>query len=283
LLSILFGLGASLGWGAGDYTGGLASRKIGAYRTVFYGEIIGILAILIVAVVIVGEPLPTGRAVMMASLAGTLGTIGLLMLYHSMTLGLMSIATSVSALLAAALPVTFGMFSEGLPSPTTILGFGFALFAVWMISKSDGSMTDTLRRVAHLADLKLPLLAGIGFGFYFIFMNEAAKTSTFWPMVVSRTCGLILTALFMLFRRIPLKVQAGTWMILVLNGLFDVSGNTFFIMASQTGRLDVAAILGSLYPGGTVLLAWIFLKERLSRNQWIGIFAALIAIVLLTI
>jgi len=280
LLSILFGLGSALGWGAGDYTGGLASRKIGAYRTVFYGEIIGILAILIVAVVIVGEPLPAGRAVIMASLAGTLGTIGLLMLYHSMTLGLMSIATSVSALLAAALPVAFGMFSEGLPSLTTILGFVFALFAVWMISQSDGRMDDIL---AHLADLKLPLLAGIGFGFYFIFMNEAAKTSTFWPMVVSRTCGLILTAIFMLFRRISLKVEAGTWTTLVLNGLFDVSGNAFFIMATQTGRLDVAAILGSLYPGGTVLLAWIFLRERLSRNQWIGIFAALIAIVLLTI
>jgi len=145
LLSILFGLGASLGWGAGDYTGGLASRKIGAYRTVFYGEIIGILAILIVAVVIVGEPLPAGRAVIMASLAGTLGTIGLLMLYHSMTLGLMSIATSVSALLAAAMPVAFGMFSEGLPSLTTILGFVFALFAVWMISQSDGRMNDILR------------------------------------------------------------------------------------------------------------------------------------------
>ena len=280
MLSILFGLGSSLGWGAGDYTGGLASRKIGAYRTVFYGEIIGILAILIVAVVIVGEPLPAGRAVIMASLAGTLGTIGLLMLYHSMTLGLMSIATSVSALLAAAMPVAFGMFSEGLPSLTTILGFVFALFAVWMISQSDGRMDDIL---AHLADLKLPLLAGIGFGFYFIFMNEAAKTSTFWPMVVSRTCGLILTTIFMLFRRISLKVEAGTWTILVLNGLFDVSGNSFFIMATQTGRLDVAAILGSLYPGGTVLLAWIFLRERLSRNQWIGIFAALIAIVLLTI
>jgi drug/metabolite transporter (DMT)-like permease len=280
LLSILFGLGASLGWGAGDYTGGLASRKIGAYRTVFYGEIIGILAILIVAIIIVGEPLPTSRAVMMASLAGTLGTIGLLMLYHSITLGLMSIATSVSALLAAAMPVAFGMFSEGLPNLTTILGFVLALFAVWMISQSDGRMEDIL---AHLADLKLPLLAGIGFGFYFIFMNEAAKTSTFWPMVVSRTCGLILTAIFMLFRHIPLKVQAGTWIILVLNGLFDVSGNAFFIIATQTGRLDVAAVLGSLYPGGTVLLAWIFLRERLSRNQWIGIFAALMAIVLLTI
>jgi drug/metabolite transporter (DMT)-like permease len=280
LLSILLSLAASLGWGAGDFTGGLASRKIGAYRTVFYGELIGILAILILAAVIVGEPLPTGRAAIMALLAGTLGTIGLLLLYHSMTIGLMSIATPVSALLAAAMPVVFGMFSEGLPDLATILGFGFALFAVWMISRNDGSVTDIL---AHLADLILPLLAGIGFGCYFIFMNEAVKTSTYWPMVISRSSGCILTALFMLFRRISFKVRADTWTLLVLNGLSDVSGNAFFVMATQIGRLDVAAVISSLYPGGTVLLAWIFLKERLSRSQWTGILAALTAIVLLTI
>jgi drug/metabolite transporter (DMT)-like permease len=282
LLSILFGLGAALGWGAANFTGGMASRKTGAYRAVFYSELIGILAILIVAAVIVGEPLPAGRALMMALTAGTLGTIGLLMLYQAMTLGLMSIATSVSALLAAALPVVFGMFREGLPNLATILGFGFALFAVWMISQSKGSVTDTIR-VAHLADLKLPLLAGIGFGCYFIFINEAVRTSTFWPMVTSRTGGLVLTTLFMLFRRDSWKVQAGTWTMIVLNGLLDVSGNTFFIIASQTGRLDVAVVLSSLFPGATVLLAWVFLRERLSRNQWIGIIAALIAIVLLTI
>ncbi|MCJ7433024.1 MAG: DMT family transporter, partial [Anaerolineales bacterium] len=235
MLSILFGLGAALGWGAADFTGGLASRKTGAYRAVFYGEIVGILALLIV-VGFAGESLPPGRVWMMALIAGTLGTIGLLMLYHAMTLGLMSIATPISALLAAALPIVVSIFRDGLPSPTTILGFGFALFAVWMISQSEGGVTDTLR-VAHLADLKLPLLAGIGFGCYFIFMHEAVRTSTYWPMVISRTGGLTLTTLFMLFRRDSWKVQAGAWALIVLNGLLDVSGNTFFVIASQAGRL----------------------------------------------
>jgi uncharacterized membrane protein len=217
---------------------------------------------------------------MMALMAGTLGTLGLLLLYHAMNLGLMSIATPVSALLAAALPVVVSMLREGLPSLTTIIGFGVALFAVWMISQSEGGVTDIL---AHLTDLKLPLLAGIGFGCYFIFMHEAVQTSTFWPMVISRTGGLLLTTLFMLFRRDSWKVQAGAWTLIVLNGLLDVSGNTFFVIASQAGRLDVAAVLSSLFPGATVLLAWVFLKERLSRNQWIGIFAALMAIVLFTL
>ena len=112
MLSILFGLGSALSWGAGDFTGGLAARKSGAYRTVFYGEVIGTV-VLIIAVMIIGEPLPDLRIWLISMFAGVLGSIGLLLLYHSMTLGLMSIAAPVSALLAAALPVVAGIFIEG--------------------------------------------------------------------------------------------------------------------------------------------------------------------------
>ncbi len=281
MLSILFGLCAALGWGAGDFTGGLASRKTGAYRTVFYGEVIGIF-ILFFVIMAFGEPIPNRRAWLFAMLAGALGTMGLILLYHSMTLGLMSIAAPVSALLAAALPVVVGIFREGLPEWMTFIGFGFALFAVWMISQGEGGITDI---VSHLTDLKLPLLAGIGFGSYFVFMHEATNTgATIWPMVASRSGGLILITTYMLFTRSPWKVEdSSAWSIITLNGILDISGNVFFILASQSGRLDVAAVLSSLFPGATVVLAWIFLKERLSRNQWIGILSALAAIVLMTI
>ncbi len=281
MLSISLGLIAALGWGAGDFTGGLASRKTGAHRTVLYGEIIGIF-ILFLIIAVVGEPVPNLRSWMFAMLAGALGTLGLVLLYHAMTLGLMSIATPVSALLAAALPVVIGVFREGLPAWTTFIGFGFALFAVWMISQGEDGVTDIL---AHLADLKLPLIAGIGFGLYFVLMHEATNTgSTIWPMVASRSGGLILITAYMLISRTAWKVEdVSAWPVIALNGLLDISGNVFFILASQMGRLDVSAVLSSLFPGATVMLAWIFLKERLSRNQWIGIGAALIAIILMTI
>ncbi|MBK7318597.1 GRP family sugar transporter [Candidatus Villigracilis affinis] len=281
MLSIFLGLLAALGWGAGDFTGGIASRKTGAYRTVLYGEVIGIFVLFFV-IAIFSEPIPDLRSWMFAMLAGALGTLGLVLLYHAMTLGLMSIATPVSALLAAALPVVVGIFREGLPAWTTFIGFGFALFAVWMISQGEDGVTDIL---AHLADLKLPLIAGIGFGLYFVLMHEATNTgSTIWPMVASRSGGLILITVYMLVTRSSWKVEdASAWPIITLNGILDISGNVFFILAGQMGRLDVSAVLSSLFPGATVILAWIFLKERLSLNQWIGIAAALTAIVLMTI
>lgn len=281
MLSILFGLGAALGWGAGDFTGGLASRKTGAYRAVFYGEVVGIIFLLII-VKISGESLPNQRVWLLAMLAGALGTVGLILLYHSMTLGLMSIATPVSALLAASLPVLVGIFREGIPQILTVTGFGFALFAVWMISQGENGVTNIL---AHLSDLKLPLLAGIGFGLYFVFMHEATSTgATIWPMVASRSGGMILITAYMLITRSPWKVEdSSAWPMIIINGVLDISGNLFFILAGQAGRLDVAAVLSSLFPGATVMLAWIFLKERLTRNQWIGIGSALIAIVLMTI
>ena len=280
MLSIIFGLASALTWGAGDFTGGLAARKVGAFRSVFYAEVIGIVFLFIV-VSVTGEPMLASRSAIFALVAGALGTIGLMLLYHSMAIGVMSIAAPVSALLAAMLPVVVGMFTEGLPDFLTVIGFGFALVAVWMVSQSEGGVKDIL---SHLSDLKLPLLAGIGFGFYFVFMNEATGSGgAFWPMIFSRTGGLTLITTYLIITRSEWKIDVSSLPIITANGILDLGGNFFFILASQAGRLDVASVLSSLFPGATVVLAWIFLKERLNRNQWIGIVAALIAIVLMTI
>lgn len=279
MLSIIFGLASALSWGAGDFTGGLAARKVGAYRSVFYGEVIGIIA-LFIAVGATGEPILNSRSAIFAVVAGALGTVGLMLLYHAMAGGLMSIAAPVSALLAATLPVTVGMFTEGLPDYLTMSGFGFALLAVWMISQSENGVKDIL---SHLSDLKLPLLAGIGFGCYFVLMHEATRSGgTLWPMIFSRSGGIVLITTYLLITRSPWRIDTSALPIISANGILDLGGNFFFILASQAGRLDVASVLSSLFPGATVVLAWIFLKERLNRNQWIGIAAALIAIVLMT-
>jgi drug/metabolite transporter (DMT)-like permease len=279
LLAIILGLTSAVAWGAADFTGGLASRKTGAYRAVFYGEILG-LAMIFVAAWIAWQPALSWSIWLLAMLAGALGTTGLLLLYYSMTKGLMSIATPVSALLAAILPVAIGSFAEGRPGILTLLGFAFALAAVWFISQSQSGMRDIL---AHLADLQLPFLAGIGFGLYFVLMHAATRHATLWPMVASRVGGILIIAVYMAISHETWKPARSAASMILLNGVLDICGNLFFVLAGQAGRLDVAAVLSSLYPGSTVLLAWIFLRERLSRTQWLGIFAALVAIVLITL
>ena len=128
----------------------------------------------------------------------------------------------------------------------------------------------------------LPLLAGLGFGSYFIIMHYATEgtSSTVWPMIASRSMATVMLFALVLIRRESFSVQRDAWGVLLTNAVLDVGGNFFYLTALQFGRLDISAVLSSLYPGATVVLAWIFLKERITRTQWVGILTALIAIAL---
>lgn len=276
--SVLFGLVSAISWGGGDFFGGLASRKTGAYRAVLYGEFFGLL-MLFGAAAVLREPLLSWQKILLAGAAGAIGSIGLLILYQAMETGQMSIATPVSALLAAALPVAVGTVMDGLPSLTKLAGFAFALAAVWLVAQEYSEKTQLMR----LSDLRLPLMAGLCFGTYFIIMHQASDEAVVWPMVASRSAGMLALLAFLFFRRESWQVTSSAWLLIAANALMDVGGNAFYILAGQTGRLDVAAVLSSLYPGTTVLLAWLILKEKINRLQWLGILTALVAIALMTI
>ena len=279
MLSILYGIASALSWGAGDFAGGLSSRKVGAYRAVFYADFFGLL-VLIAAYFIYPETLPAARVIRVSAIGGMLGTVGLLILYYSLTKGQMSIAAPVSALFAAVLPVIVGSITEGLPGLFQLIGFVLALAAVWLISQGDGSF-----HISRLSDLRLPVLAGLGFGCYFIFLHSATQDTTaiLWPMIISRVAGTLLVLAFVLARREPLSVPRGAWDVVLINATLDLAGNFFYLLASRAGRLDIAAVLSSLYPGATVILAWLLLKERITRWQMAGILLALGAITLFTL
>lgn len=281
MISILYGIASAISWGAGDFAGGLASRKLGAYRAVFYADLVGLFVVL-PFLALFREPLPATMVLVNAAVGGVLGSFGLLVLYYSLSVGKMSIAAPVSALFAALLPVVVGLFTEGLPTLIQFTGFAFALAAVWLISQGD--VTERFR-LERLSDLRLPVLAGLGFGCYFIFIHYASKDSTsiLWTMIASRAAGTLVVWFVVLARRESFAVARTAWLVVFLNAALDVSGNFFYILASQTGRLDVAAVLSSLFPGSTIILAWLILKERITRVQVVGILLALVAIVLFTI
>lgn len=279
MLSILFGLSSAITWGAADFCGGLASRKAKAYQAVLFGEAVG-LAILLATLLLSGEKWIGWLAWLLCTIAGSMGVLGLLLFFQAMSKGQMSVAAPVSALTAAILPVIVGSFVEGFPGWLTMAGFVLALAAIWFISQPDGGPKSLRLR---LADLSLPLIAGVSFGVYLILIHRGSQNGLFWPMVSSRFSGVVTMVVYTLVTRQPFLPSKSIWPLLVLNGILDVSGNGLYILAGQAGRMDVAAVLASLYPASTVVLAGLFLHERLNRLQLAGILAALAAIVLMTV
>jgi uncharacterized membrane protein len=269
-----FGLISAAGWGSGDFCGGLAARRSRVYGVVFVSQSVGLLLLAALALLL-SEPVPDPGDLLLAGLAGIVGVGGLVALYRGLAVGRMGMVAPVSAVVSAVVPLGFGLFLEGLPSVQQMLGFAIALFAVWFISSTrDG-------RRSELRELGLPALAGLGLGTFLIVIARASEVSILWPLVAARTTSVAILLLLMALTSRRERPPAGRLPLMALAGLLDTGGNAFYALAAQVGRLDMAAVLSSLYPAVTVLLAWIVLKEQLTGRQWAGVASAIVAVVLI--
>ncbi len=273
LTTIFYGLAAAACWGAGDFSGGVATKRSSAYSVVIISQVIG-AALLIVLAILLNETFPKPESIVWGGLAGFSGGLGLIALYHGLATGRMGVVAPVTAVVTVIIPVIASAFMEGLPGGLQLAGFALSVMAVWLISRTEGNGF-------HWRSLRLPVLAGLGFGLYMIFMDRAGETSILFPLVAVRIASISLLAVIVIIIRQPLNPQTRQFPIIALAGIFDTGGNAFFVLATQTGRLDIAAVVSALYPAGTVLLAWIILKEGINRKQWVGVIAALAAIVLI--
>jgi drug/metabolite transporter (DMT)-like permease len=188
----------------------------------------------------------------------------------------MGVAAPVSAVVAAAVPVIAGAFMEGLPGRPQLIGFGLAFAAVWLVSQ-------TTHVTIQLRDLGLPFLAGLSFGIFFVIIGSVGQAAVWWPLIAARLGSLSLLIGLALIRWQAVIVARPLLTLVVIIAVMEVGGNACYILARQAGRLDVAAVLSSLYPATTVLLARFVLKEHIGRAQVLGIAAALAAIILITL
>jgi drug/metabolite transporter (DMT)-like permease len=269
--AIVYGLASATSWGAGDFSGGLATRRENVYRVIVLSHLIG-GTLLLGLVLWLGEPPPARGVIVLGGAAGVCGALGLIALYQGLARGRMGIVAPVAAIVTAVLPVGVGITQEGWPSLAQLAGFVLALVAVWLLA---GAGTDASIRVD---ELRLSVAAGLGFGLFLIFVDQVSSTAILWPLLGARAASVLMVGAVVLARRDQSSLTASPWGFIALAGTCDTAGNAFFALATRAGRLDIAAILGSLYPAGTVLLAWLILRERLERRQWVGVVAALVAL-----
>jgi drug/metabolite transporter (DMT)-like permease len=270
---VAFGLASAACWGAGDFCGGLATRRTHVYSVVIASQLVGVVMLIGLALAF-AERVPSLVHLLWGSLGGLAGTLGLIAFYRALASGQMGVAAPVGGVIGVATPAILGAILEGWPGTVKLIGFVLALAAVWFVSRSE----DAAVRVHELG---LPLIAGLCFGVFFICIDRASETSVFWPLVVARLTSLSMLTIGATATRQPRLPEAKHLPLVTLVGVMEVGGNAFYALAAHVGRLDVAAVVSSLYPGATVWLAWLILKERITRLQAVGIVAALAAIALI--
>ncbi len=274
-LVTILSLSAATAWGSGDFTSGLVARRIGSFHTVLISYTVGLFVLVAVALARL-EPLPPILDWIWGALAGLSGMVGLGFLLRGFTTGRMGIVAPVSAVFATIIPVIFTALTEGLPPELQLLGFGLGLVSIWLLARPEPL-------VGRPAGLGMALFAGVGFSGFFILLDQVGDGAVFWPLVAGRLVACIVLVLVAYFTHRPVIPQVFPLGLLALAGTLDVGGNFLFLLAVQSGRLDVTAVLVSFYPAVTAILARSINGERMARLQVLGVSAAVLAIVLITV
>ncbi len=273
LVSPGLSLSAAVSWGAADFSGGIATKAANVFSVVVVAHATG-LAFMLLLALLVGEPIPARTSLLWGIVAGLAGGIGLAALYKALAVGKMGINAPLSSVITAVVPLLFSFSTEGLPHAMQMIGFVLALVSIWLIATQRGAGDGS-------QGMGLAVVAGIGFGGFLLFIKLAGSEAVFWPLVSARSASFLLMLAITVIRGGDWKHSRGSVSYMLLAGILDSGANALYVAAAQRGRLDVAAVLSSLYPASTVILARLVLKERLSRLQRVGMAAALIAVSLI--
>jgi drug/metabolite transporter (DMT)-like permease len=275
LTPLLLALGASLAWGVADFVGPLWSRALGTLPVLLWAQVGGVLALLLVLGAR-GEG-PAGWAVLYAIGASFGGMLGLFAYYRGMVTGSMSVVAPIAGV-SALIPVVFGIATGDSPSAPQVAGVACALVGVGFASVEHA---EGRRRIA--TGVGLALLAAAGFGFYFPWMHAAGKVDFWWASLVFRVTALVLVASVVAGRRADVRLTRRNVAIAGLVGIGDTVGNVLFAASSRSGLVSLTAVLASLYPVVTVLLAASVLHERVALLQRAGIALTLTGVVLISV
>ncbi len=279
------GLTASAFWGASDFLGGLATRKAHVVGVVAVAHSLS-LGLLLLAALATHSPLPPQRFALLGLCAGAFGGVALILYYQALSLGEMGITTALTGLLTALVPVVYSFFTQGSPKSTQIAGFVLAAAAIALIAYAPAGLPRPLA-------LGLASVAGVAFGVFLVVLKVGSSQSLLWQLIYSRVASATLAVSIVIAMQMRAGESAAVWRTRAREnrflwmagsaGVLEATGSLLYMSAAREGRLDVAAVLASLYPVATIVLAAWFLKERATSSQTLGMALALGAVVLVSI
>ena len=268
---VALGLVSALTWGAGDFSGGLLGRRAPVLSVVLVSQLVG-TAVALALGVGSGERVPPAPDVAWSIAGGIFGCIGIVGLYRGLATGRMGVVAPVTGVLAAVIPVAFGIVFEGVPSSITAFGIALAIVAVVVVSRIDDGREGP-------SGLGLALVAGLALGGFSVAISQIGEGHAFGPLTIIRVTEALLIGAILVVGRQPWRADRRLIPAMAGVGVLDMAGNAAFILAVQAGSLAIAATLSSLYPATTVVLAAIVLRERVTRSHVVGLGMAATAIV----
>ncbi len=279
MAAIAAGLASSVLWGLADFLGGLKSRTypVPVVLALMY---LSSLVVMVAFVTARGAEPPAGESVIAALGAGLVGIAGLAAFYRGLAIGTMSIVAPIAAT-GVALPVIVGLIGGDNPGPVRSAGLALAVVGIVLASREDDEGPADARQ--QRLSIMLAIVAGLGFGSYFVLAEIASRGDVAWALVFSRASALPLIAALAILTLLrgatrPAGLALAT---LAAIGLIDLAANFLFNYASTIGELSSVSVASSLYPVTTVMLAALLLGERVQGVQRIGVVIALAGVVMI--
>ncbi len=269
-MSLLLAGFSALMYGVGDFCGGLAARKSPVPVVLVFSQLVGLLLALGFACVL-AQPLPSLADAAWGAVAGICGAAGLAALYSAIATTVVAVASPVAAVIGAAIPVLLGVIMGERPGIPAWVGMGLALVAIVLLTagRAETKTGVTLRRT-----LLLGIAAGIGFGLFFFAISRTSHSSGLWPLVAARVATLVIVGIISLATGRSLRPGGPGFPIALLSGCLDMGANIAFLLATRLGLLSLSAVVTSLYPAPTVLLAMLVFRERLTVLRAAGLAVA---------
>jgi drug/metabolite transporter (DMT)-like permease len=277
-VAVLLALCSAAVYGAGDFFGGLSSRRAPALLVVGASQLVGLVVAMVLALALGGSL--TGADAAWAAAGGLAGAVGLGIFYRALADGSMSVVAPVTAVCAAGVPVLAGLAGGDVVGAPALVGLVLALPAVGLVAREPGKGSRIDLRTVAIA-----LGAGTLFGTFFVLLHKTSTTSGLWPVAVARLASSLAVGVLVLglatMRRAAPRLPRAAVPLVVAAGVADMSANVLYLLAVRRGQLSIVGLLSSLYPVSTVLLATLLLRERLSKVQLAGVGGCTLAVLLI--